>query len=163
MNSPSYGVVRGLARGAAAGAAGTTALNAATYADMALRGRGTSSAPQDVVEKGAHAAGVDIPGKGDTRDNRLAGLGPLSGIAVGVAVGALAGLASGVLKQRTRPVTFALATLLTGGAAMALADVPLKALHISDPADWRAQDWAADAIPHLVYGVVTASTLAATE
>lgn len=156
------GLLRSLVRGAAAGAAGTTALNAATYADMAIRGRGTSSAPQDVVEKSAHHAGVKIPGEGDTRDNRLAGLGPLSGIAVGVAVGALAGLASSVGSRQHRSTHFALTTLLTGGAAMVFADVPLKALHISNPADWRAQDWTADAIPHLIYGLVTTATLTAT-
>jgi hypothetical protein len=37
-------------------------------------------------------ADVGIPGKGDERDNRLTGLGPLSGIGVGVAVGTAAGL-----------------------------------------------------------------------
>ena len=84
-------LLRGLARGAAAGAAGTTALNAATYLDMSVRGRATSSAPQDVVETAAYKVGVDIPGEGNTRDNRLAGLGPLSGIVVGVGVGAIAG------------------------------------------------------------------------
>ena len=37
-------------RGAAAGAAGTTALNAVTYLDMTVRGRGTSSTPEQTVE-----------------------------------------------------------------------------------------------------------------
>ena len=35
-----------LLRGAAAGAAGSTALNAVTYLDMVVRGRGTSSTPE---------------------------------------------------------------------------------------------------------------------
>lgn len=148
-----------LARGAAAGAAGTTALNATTYVDMAVRGRGTSSAPEDVVEKTAAKAGVTIPGAGDTRDNRLAGLGPLSGAVVGVAVGAFAGLARTLLAQQGRSLPAPVIVVLTAVAAMALADVPMKVLGISDPADWHAQDWAADAVPHLVYGVVTTATL----
>lgn len=162
MSGAASDLLRGLARGAAAGAAGTTALNAATYVDMTVRGRSTSSAPEDVVEKSAEKAGVTIPGEGGTRDNRLAGLGPLSGTAVGVAVGALAGLADTLLARRGRTLSPAATTVLTGVAAMALADVPMKVLGISDPGEWRAQDWAADAVPHLVYGVVTAATLSAT-
>ncbi|MGI8900330.1 MAG: hypothetical protein ACR2HA_05280 [Nocardioides sp.] len=38
-------VGRSVLAGVAAGAAGTTALNAVTYLDMAIRGRGTSSTP----------------------------------------------------------------------------------------------------------------------
>jgi hypothetical protein len=52
----------GLWRGAAAGAAGTTALNAATYLDMAMRGRSTSSAPQDLVKAAADRAGTRAGG-----------------------------------------------------------------------------------------------------
>jgi hypothetical protein len=64
----------GLLRGAVAGAAGVTALNAATYLDMAVRGRASGSAPQDLVEAVAGRAGVEIPGERDERGNRLAGL-----------------------------------------------------------------------------------------
>src|SRR5687768_173854 len=80
-------------RGAAAGAAGTTALNAVTYLDMAVRGRGTSSTPEDTVEKLAATAHVPIPGEGETRRNRVQGLGPLMGLVVGIGVSALGGLA----------------------------------------------------------------------
>src|ERR1700709_2483169 len=80
-------------RGAAAGAAGSTALNAVTYLDMAIRGRGTSSTPQDTVEKLAERAHVQVPGQGETRDNRLQGLGPLMGLVAGIGVGMLGGLA----------------------------------------------------------------------
>ena len=79
-------------RGAAAGAAGTTVLNTVTYLDMVLRGRGVSSTPEKTVEVLADKAHVPIPGEGETRDNRVAGLGPLTGIAAGVGVGVLAGL-----------------------------------------------------------------------
>ncbi|MBO1765542.1 hypothetical protein [Allobranchiibius sp. GilTou38] len=61
----------GFLRGAITGATGTTALDATTYVDMAVRGRGTSSAPEDLVEAAAGSAGVAIPGTGDERDNRL--------------------------------------------------------------------------------------------
>jgi hypothetical protein len=79
-------------RGAAAGAAATTALNAVTYLDMVVRGRGTSSTPEDTVEKLAGKAHVDIPGDEEKRQNRLQGLGPLTGLVAGVGVGVLAGL-----------------------------------------------------------------------
>jgi hypothetical protein len=145
----------GLLRGAVAGAAGTTALNAATYLDMAVRGRASSSAPQDLVEAVAGRADVEIPGKGDERDNRLAGLGPLSGIGVGVAVGAAAGLLLSALRKRGIAPPAPIAAVLIGAAAMASSDVPLKLFGISDPAEWEARDWAADAVPHLAYGLVT--------
>ena len=157
------GWLTGLVHGAAAGAAGTTALNAATYLDMAIRGRGTSSAPEDLVEKSADKAGVPIPGAGEERDNRVAGLGPLSGIAVGITVGALTGGLHRILANRGRSVPAPIAAVLIGAAAMAMSDVPLKLLGISDPEEWAAPDWAADAVPHLVYGAVTYATIRATD
>jgi hypothetical protein len=44
-------VVDGMAWGAVAGAAGATALNLLTYADMAVRARPASLAPQRLVEQ----------------------------------------------------------------------------------------------------------------
>src|SRR3954467_2109450 len=79
-------------RGAAAGAAGSTALNAVTYLDMTIRGRGTSSTPEQTVEKLAEKAHVTIPGEGATRENRVQGLGPLTGLVAGIGVGMLGGL-----------------------------------------------------------------------
>src|SRR3954451_3347204 len=79
-------------RGAAAGAAATTALNAVTYLDMAVRGRGGSSTPEQTVEELAEWAHVGIPGEGETRQHRVQGLAPLSGLVAGVGVGVLAGL-----------------------------------------------------------------------
>ncbi|WP_375492447.1 hypothetical protein [uncultured Jatrophihabitans sp.] len=153
----------GFLRGAAAGAAGTTALNATTYLDMAIRGRSTSSAPQDLVEAAAGKAGVDIPGEGDARDNRLAGLGPLSGTAVGVVVGALAGSLHRTVRSRGHSIPAPIAVLLISAAAMAMSDVPLKLFGISDPDEWKVADWTADAVPHLVFGAVTYATLRATD
>jgi hypothetical protein len=120
-------------RGAAAGAAGTTALNAATYLDMVVRGRGSSSAPADLAEAVAERADVEIPGEGDERDNRLAGLGPLSGTGVGVVVGAAAGLMLGALRKRGVTLPAPVPVVLIGATAMALSDVPLKLFGISDP------------------------------
>jgi hypothetical protein len=148
-------VWQGISRGAAAGAAGTTALNAVTYLDMAVRARSTSSAPEDVVEKIVDRSGVGIPGEGDARKNRLAGLGPLSGIATGVAVGACAGAARALGLRSNSLVTGTAAGL----GAMAGTDLPMAALGISDPRRWSATDWLSDAVPHLAYGLVTAVVL----
>ncbi len=146
---------RSVLAGLAAGAAGTTALNAVTYLDMAVRGRPTSSTPEDTVEKLTDRAGVDIPGDGDTRKNRLAGLGPLTGLATGVAIGGAFGLA------RTfgfRPNVL-ITGLVIGAAAMAGTDAPMAALGVSDPRTWAAKDWLSDAVPHLAYGLVTAAVV----
>lgn len=79
------GVGRGILAGAAAGAAGTTALNLITYLDMTMRGRGASSSPETTVEKLSDAVQVQVPGEGDTRNNRVSALGALTGIASGSA------------------------------------------------------------------------------
>jgi hypothetical protein len=149
----------GTVRGALAGAAGTTALNAATYLDMTLRGRPASESTTELVERVADRASVSIPGDKDERGNRVQGLGPLAGIAVGVTVGAVAGLVYRALARRGRAVPAVVEVPLLGAAAMALSDVPLKLLGISDPATWSATDWASDVVPHLLYGAVTYSVL----
>jgi hypothetical protein len=141
----------GIISGAAAGAAGTTALNAVAYADMALRGRPVSNTPERTVETVADHSPFEIPGRGETRDNRVSGLGALSGIATGVAVGA----AFGVLHRlgvRPHPL---LGAALTGLAAMVATDASMAALKVSDPRRWSATDWLSDLVPHLAYGAVT--------
>jgi hypothetical protein len=148
-------LIKGLAAGLAAGAAGTTALNAVTYLDMAARGRPASSTPEDTVEQLAAKAGIDIPGDEEARGNRLAGLGPLTGLAIGVGMGALLGLARSF---GFRPNVL-LAGALVGAAAMAGTDVPMAALGVTDPRTWAAADWLSDAAPHLVYGLVTAAVV----
>lgn len=143
--------------GLAAGAAGTTALNAVTYLDMAVRARPSSSTPQQLVANGAESLGVEIPGEGEERENRLAGLGPLAGIATGLGVGLVYGLLDTV---RLRPPR-TLGTLLAGGAAMAGSVLPMAATGVSDPKTWDAQAWASDIVPHLAYGAVVAWTVEA--
>jgi hypothetical protein len=152
-------VMRGLVRGAAAGAAGTTALDAVTYADMAIRGRPSSSTPQRTVETVAAAVGQRIPGTGEKRENRLAGLGALAGIATGVALGAALGA---VRELGWRPSTLT-GGVVTTGIVLVAANGPMVALRITDPRTWSAVDWAADIVPHLAYGAVTYATLAATD
>ncbi|PZS17292.1 MAG: hypothetical protein DLM54_09960 [Acidimicrobiales bacterium] len=146
---------RGLVIGAAAGAAGTTALNAVTYLDMVARARPTSSTPQDTVEKLSEKAHIPIPGRGEARENRIAGLGPLTGLAAGVGVGALLGLACSAGWRPGRVVGGVVATVgaLVGGNG------PMVALGVTDPRTWAAKDWVSDIVPHLAYGVVTASVL----
>jgi hypothetical protein len=144
-------------RGIAAGAAGTTALNAATYADMAIRGRGASSMPETAVEKFAGDAGVEIPGDGDERQNRLTGLGALTGIATGAAAGVAAAALGPVVRRLPLPI----AAVVVGGLAMAGSDVPMTRLGLTDPSTWSSSDWLADAVPHLAYGLAAAATLKA--
>jgi len=144
---------KGLLAGVAAGAAGTTALNAVTYLDMAIRGRGTSSAPEETVEKLVAKTGLEIPGNEDTRKNRLAGLGPLTGLFAGIGVGAALGLARAA-GWRPGLVT---AGLLTGFGAMAATDAPMAVLGVSDPRTWKPADWISDAVPHLAYGLTAAA------
>jgi hypothetical protein len=59
---------------------------------MAVRGRPTSSTPEDTVQALADKTHVSVPGQGDTKDNGIAGLGPLTGIVAGVGTGVLLGL-----------------------------------------------------------------------
>ncbi|WP_037910936.1 hypothetical protein [Actinacidiphila yeochonensis] len=152
-------MMRTLTRGALAGAAGTTALNAASYADMALRGRPTSSTPEQTTALLAEKAGVDIPGDGADRESRLTGLAALNGIGVGVCVGVGVGLTSAVLRHVGLRLPRWAGAVATGALAMAAADIPIARLGVSDPHTWSATDWLSDAVPHLVYGLVTYGAL----
>jgi hypothetical protein len=147
--------LEGLLLGAAAGAAGTTALNTATYLDMALRGRPSSSTPEDTVEALSQKTHVPVPGDEQSHDNRVAGLGPLTGILAGVGTGALLG-ALRVAGWRPEPLAGALAAT---GAALLAGNAPMTLLGVTDPRTWPASSWVADVVPHAVYGVVTALVL----
>lgn len=147
---------RGALRGAAAGAAGTTALNAVTYLDMVLRGRGTSSTPEDTVEKLSDKTHVPVPGEGDERDNRVSGLGALTGIVSGVGIGGLLGV---VRAAGWRPGFLAGSTAATLGALLGT-NGPMTALGITDPRTWPPSSWVSDVVPHLAYGVVTTCVVA---
>jgi hypothetical protein len=151
--------LRNILAGAAAGAAGTTALNAVTYVDMAVRARPASETPQKAVDALAGKSGHPVPGVGEEKQNRLGGLGPLTGSLTGVGVGALAGLALPLLKK----LPSALAVAAIGATAMALTDGPLVSLGLAEPKKWSKLDWASDLVPHLAYGAVTYATLRASE
>jgi hypothetical protein len=152
-------MMRQVLLGAAAGAAGTTALNAATYLDMVWRGRPASSVPEETVTRLAHATHLPIPGGGQTRENRVSGLGALAGIATGVAAGAAYGLSHAL---GLRPPVWA-GALLAGAGAMISSNAGMVAMGVTDPGSWSTADWLADLLPHAAYGVVTAATYAAAE
>ncbi|MFI7606475.1 hypothetical protein ACIBTV_15240 [Micromonospora sp. NPDC049366] len=138
--------------GAIAGAVGTTALNAVTYLDMALRARPSSGTPDEAAGRLAGAAHLDL-GPAPKATNRRTGLGALLGYATGVGVGV--GFA---LLARGRRQPLAAAGGLIGASAMTMTDVSLTVLRVTDPRTWRRSDWLADIVPHLVYGVVAAAT-----
>ena len=142
-------------RGAAAGAAGTTALNAVTYLDMVGRGRGASSTPEVTVEKLAEKAGVTIPGDEETRQNRVQGLGPITGLVAGVGIGALVGLVR-ALGHRSRPLVGT--GLITAGVLVAT-NGPMTVLGVTDPRTWSATDWVSDIVPHVAYAAVVRTTM----
>jgi hypothetical protein len=147
--------LRSILAGAAAGAAGTTALNAVSYLDVAVRARPASSTPEDTVEKLAEKVHVQIPGEGEDRDNRLAGLGPLSGIVTGVGIGTLLGLARGLGWRPSPAVGAVVATVVV----LIGANGPMMALGITVPREGNLDAWLSDVVPHVAYGVVTAATL----
>jgi hypothetical protein len=141
--------------GAAAGAAGTTALNAVTYVDMALRGRPSSSTPEKTVESLSDKTGIPIPGEGDAEQNRVSGLGPLTGLLAGVGTGALLGLARAA---GWRP-GLAGSTAAATACALVGTNGPMTVLGVTDPRTWPAKSWVVDIVPHVAYGAVTAAVL----
>lgn len=147
-------MVRTLLLGVAAGAAGTVALDVATYADMALRGRPSSTVPAQLAGLLADRVGLPLAAGGDDRaERRKSGVGALFGYATGLGVGA----AYGLLRPSLGAIPLPLAGVGVGLAAMAASDVPIAVSGVSDPARWGASGWAADLLPHLAYGLVTAS------
>jgi len=68
------------------------------------------------------------------------------------------GVAYGLLRSQLDDVPIPLASTAVGLAAMAASDIPLFALGVSDPRTWGVSGWAADIIPHIIYGFVTVTT-----
>lgn len=143
-------------RGAAAGAAGTTALDAVTYLDMAVRGRPASSTPEQSVEALSRRAGLPVPGDGDSRPNRVRGVAALLGLATGVTIGGLIGAVDAAADGALGRLPLGTGGLLVGGVALVAANGPMAALGVSDPRDWSPADWLSDVVPHLAYGLVFA-------
>ncbi|SFB06494.1 hypothetical protein SAMN05216266_104138 [Amycolatopsis marina] len=152
-------MIASLLRGVAAGAAGTTALNAATYLDMVVRGRPASSTPEKTIERLSETTGTPIPGDDRHRQNRVSGLGALTGMLTGAGVGVAYGAARGLGWQPSFPVAVAATT----AAATAGSSAPMTLLGVTDPRTWSASDWLSDLIPHLAYGVTAVATYALTD
>jgi hypothetical protein len=145
--------------GLAAGAAGTTALNAATYLDMAARRRPESSTPEESLRRLADAVGAKelAVSEEEPAANRRAGLGALLGILTGVGVG----VGYSVLRRltgREQPPGL-LEGVALGGLAMVASNAPMTVMGVTDPRTWSATDWVADVVPHLGYGLAAAGTL----
>jgi len=147
----------GILAGSAAGAAGSAALNAATYLDMTVRGRASSSTPQETIKAIEERLPVTLPGEGETRENRVSGLASLSGIVTGICVGAVFGALHRAGLRLPKP----LGAVVVGLAVMATTDGSMARLRVTDPREWSATDWISDLVPHLVYGAVTYTVLEA--
>ena len=146
-------------KGLLAGAAGTVALDIASYADMALRGRSSSNAPAKMVSTIASIVHLPLSPQGvgaqdQTAQNRASGLGALLGYINGLGTGVIYGL----LRSQSDELPLPLAGTLVGLTAMAASDVPLVMLKASDPKTWGVSGWLSDLIPHLIYGFVTVAT-----
>jgi len=59
--------------------------------------------------------------------------------------------------ETERPLT----GIVVGLVAMAVSDVPITALGVSDPRTWSLSDGASDVIPHLIYRVATVAAYTA--
>lgn len=145
-------MLRNVLLGMAAGAAGTAALNIVTYSDMAIRGRGSSSVPADVVGAIAEKTGTQLGDEEEVVQARKSGLGALLGYETGLGLGALYGL----LRSPKSDLPAPLAGVGLGAAAMVASDVPSSALGVTNPKEWTLDSWLSDIIPHLAYGIVTA-------
>lgn len=135
----------------AAGAAGSTALNVVTYLDMAIRGRPASQSAEEVARRLTDRAHIRL-GPDKPAANRRSGLGPLLGYGGAIGTAMIFGAVT-----RNRRIPLPVATPLLTIAALVAADAPLSALRVSDPRTWSRTDWLADIVPHLVYGLVTAT------
>lgn len=143
--------MRTFGRSLTAGAVGTLVLDVVTYLDMALTGRGASSAPADTVLAAADRGGISL----STDGSRPEAYGALAGIGVGVGIGGVAGL---VRAAGLRLPLLAEAAVI-GAAAMAATDGPMALTEVSDPSTWSTTDWTRDVLPHLAYGAAVAAVL----
>jgi hypothetical protein len=124
---------------------------------MVWRARPASSTPEATVERLAEVTGARIPGSADERSNRIAGLGPLTGLMVGTGVGVALALAR---SAGYRPGLLG-SSLTASVAALIGSNGPMTILGVTDPRTWSGADWASDLVPHLTYGMVTAAALQA--
>lgn len=150
--------MRTIAAGAIAGAAGELALNVASYADMLIRARPSSSVPGKVAGRMADLAGVELsrPGeRAEIAETRREASGALLGY--GMAVGTT--VAYALLRRAGLRLPVPVAGVAMGGAAMAVSDSAATALGATDPTTWGVAGWLSDIVPHVIFGVVAAATL----
>ena len=143
--------------GTVAGAVGTVALNATTYGDMIVRGRGASSVPSEIAGQLADKLGIDLSAEdeergGPTAQNRQSGLGALQGFAVGLGIGTV----YGAVRPGLGDVSKLRAGVVLCLAAMVGSDGPAAALGIVDLRQMGLNAWLSDIVPHLAYGLATA-------
>lgn len=150
-------MMRNLLLGVAAGAAGTTALNAVTYLDMAVRARPASTSPTETVRKAQELTGAKFGDDEDDADNRRSALGALLGIASGLATGAVYGL----LRDRLTGVPIGVLDVWAGVLANLATTRPMAALGVTDPRTWPTESWVSDLVPHVAYGLATAAAFEA--
>jgi hypothetical protein len=148
-----------LSRGLVSGAAGTTALYAATYLDMAVRGRPASDTPKQSVQRLSEVLNVPLAGDARAQDARAAGLGSVLGQSVGLSIGLILGGLRDVGWPRTRVGRVGVGWAL----AMTVGNGPMSVLGVTDPRTWTRSEWLADAIPHLAYAVAATAALDAFE
>lgn len=144
-----------------AGAAGTLALEAASWLDVALRGRPPSDVPSRLVGKLAARTGIDAIAeqRDDERaQHRRSGASALLGYVTGIGAAAAAALLWSTRRSLPVPVV----GLAAGAIAMTTSDAGATALGVTDPRSWSASGWLADALPHLAFGLTTAAVLDAT-
>lgn len=151
--------MRPATRGAAAGLAGTAALHASTYVDMAVRGRPASTTPEQTVEALARLLGLPLPAQPGRRGALLRRTGSVLGVGAGVA----AGIGTGLVRSRLRSDSAALTAALAGALAMLVGNAPMTVLGVTDPRTWSTEDWAADLVPHTMYGLAAAAVWHALE
>jgi hypothetical protein len=142
--------------GALAGAAGTAALDAVTYADMALRGRPPSELPDNMARKLAELIGCDEFAKpadrlSDRVKQQRAGIAALLGYADGFGTGAIVGL----VRPALRDVPLFWAGIGAGVLGMVMSEGVATVLGQTDPSKWPLSSWVEDIVPHCVYGWVT--------
>ena len=140
--------------GIVAGAVGTFALDASTYADIALRGRPPSEVPEKVAQRFIEQAGIDLGDDPESAKNRRSGIATLLGYATGIS----GGIAYGLARRRFSRTSTATLGLGLGFGVMAVTDTSSTLAGATDPRTWGVSGWLADAFFHAIYGVVTAST-----
>jgi hypothetical protein len=139
------GFTTALRRGLVAGAAGTTAIEVATYLDMALRDRPSSTLPKRAAGEIARRAGLELT------ENRAAA----SGALLGYADGLFAGVVYGLLRS-VAPVPVVIGALALAAGTLVMSEGGATRLGVTDWAKWNAGEWIEDILPRLVYGSITA-------